>query len=182
LKKLEDKYNLPEYRHESYKDHKHPVNFNLGIINGGDWASSVPSKCTMEVRVGYFPGIKPEQIRKEVEEVLKIAAEAKGLNYQVEFVGFQAEGCKLGSPEFFEALGKAHKAVHGSEVMFSPVTCTTDARFFQLYRHIPTTCYGPEAKNIHGYESGEGGFEELQVIEADFGAQSGRVGQFGEYF
>lgn len=29
-------------------------------------------------------------------------------------------------------------------------TCTTDARFFNLYYGIPATCYGPRARNIHG--------------------------------
>jgi acetylornithine deacetylase len=27
-----------------------------------------------------------------------------------------------------------------------------DARFFNLYHQIPTTCYGPEAQAIHGID------------------------------
>jgi acetylornithine deacetylase/succinyl-diaminopimelate desuccinylase-like protein len=51
-----------------------------------------------------------------------------------------------------QRLGEAHKAVSGKEPIYSPVTCTTDVRFFELYYGIPATCYGPEATNIHGYE------------------------------
>lgn len=50
-----------------------------------------------------------------------------------------------------QRLGQAHKAVSGKEPVYSPVTCTTDVRFFELYYGIPATCYGPEATNIHGY-------------------------------
>jgi hypothetical protein len=50
-----------------------------------------------------------------------------------------------------QRLGQAHKAVSGKDPVYSPVTCTTDVRFFELYYGIPATCYGPEATNIHGY-------------------------------
>ncbi len=49
-----------------------------------------------------------------------------------------------------QLLGKTIKEVTSNEPVFTPVTCTTDARFFQLYYGIPATCYGPEASNIHG--------------------------------
>jgi acetylornithine deacetylase len=49
-----------------------------------------------------------------------------------------------------QKLGQAHKAVSGKEPVYSPVTCTTDVRFYELYYGIPATCYGPEATNIHG--------------------------------
>jgi len=48
-------------------------------------------------------------------------------------------------------LGEAHKKVTKQEPTYVPVTCTTDARFYNLYYNIPATCYGPEAKSIHGY-------------------------------
>ena len=129
----------------------HPINFNLGTINGGDWASSVPSKCTMEVRIGYFPDIKLEDVRAEVETMLKAAADLRKIHYTLEYVGFQAEGCTLGSEELFDALSKAHHSATGIAITRAPITCTTDARFFQLYHNIPAVCYGPEAQNIHGF-------------------------------
>jgi acetylornithine deacetylase len=47
LKELEKSWN--EKIHESYQNFKHPINFNLGVMNGGDWASSVPAECVMHV-------------------------------------------------------------------------------------------------------------------------------------
>jgi len=49
-------------------------------------------------------------------------------------------------------LGETHKRVTKQEPVYAPVTCTTDARFFELYYHTPATCYGPEAKNIHAID------------------------------
>jgi acetylornithine deacetylase len=34
----------------------------------------------------------------------------------------------------------------------APATATTDVRFFHLYGHIPSTCYGPRGANIHGVD------------------------------
>jgi len=54
--------------------------------------------------------------------------------------------------DMMQRLGQAHKLVSGKDPIFCPVTCTTDARFFELYYGIPATCYGPEATNIHGVD------------------------------
>ena len=37
----------------------------------------------------------------------------------------------------------------GEEPRFFSFTGTTDARFFNLYYGIPTTCYGPAGANLH---------------------------------
>ena len=34
----------------------HPINFNPGIIKGGDWASSVPAWCDVDCRIAILPG------------------------------------------------------------------------------------------------------------------------------
>lgn len=47
----------PQARHAAYADLKHPVNFNLGRIEGGEWGSTVPSRCSMTVRLGFYPGM-----------------------------------------------------------------------------------------------------------------------------
>ena len=54
-------------------------------------------------------------------------------------------------------LSKAHKLATGQDLEKTVLTCTTDVRFFELYHGIEATCYGPEAKNIHGYHMIEQG-------------------------
>ena len=34
----------------------HPINLNIGKIEGGDWASSVPAWCRIDCRIAIYPG------------------------------------------------------------------------------------------------------------------------------
>ncbi|MGH2369371.1 MAG: M20/M25/M40 family metallo-hydrolase, partial [Chloroflexota bacterium] len=45
LKDLEQEVNRPEVRHPLYAGLEHPLNYNIGVIQGGDWPSSVPGEC-----------------------------------------------------------------------------------------------------------------------------------------
>jgi len=51
------------------------------------------SECKFETRVGVFPGKKLAVARKEIEEAVAAAAQAKNINYSLSWNGFQAEGC-----------------------------------------------------------------------------------------
>ena len=48
-------WNEKKAHDKHFCDHHHPVNFNVGKIAGGDWASSVPAWCTFDMRVGVLP-------------------------------------------------------------------------------------------------------------------------------
>ena len=50
IKALEAEVNR-EPRSRWFADHPHPLNYNVGVIQGGDWASSVPEECVLEVRI-----------------------------------------------------------------------------------------------------------------------------------
>jgi acetylornithine deacetylase len=154
LKSLEEKWNLPEYRPELWKDFKHPINFNFGTIKGGEWPSSVPAFAEFELRIGFFPNQSISDVKKDVEAALEEAAKAKNLKHSVTYNGFQAEGASFPTPEsdFFQALASVHQEVMQQPPKFGALTCTTDARFFQLYHGMPSTCYGPESTSIHGID------------------------------
>jgi hypothetical protein len=53
------------------------------------------AECKFEARVGLFPGKKLEAARKEVEEAVAAAAQAKDIHYNLTWTGFQAEGCLM---------------------------------------------------------------------------------------
>lgn len=157
LKKLEHRWNAPEGRHASYHSHEHPVNFNLGKIQGGEWASSVPTACRADIRIGFYPGIKPAEVRTTIEKLFADAYRAhpqnNSLDYRIVYEGFQAEGFVLDMNEpVVTTLAGCHRAIAGSDATFSAFTGTTDARFFNLYGNTPATCYGPLAGNYHGID------------------------------
>lgn len=158
---LKDRWNAPENRHAAYLHHAHPLNLNIGKIAGGDWASSVPSWCVFDARIGVFPGASLENARAEIEDCLNNAAASNSFlrNHRPEVVyhGFQAEGYELGAHDKVEtglaiaALEQAHHRVNGSTLLTSPIAATTDARFFGLYADTPALVYGPISESIHGF-------------------------------
>lgn len=158
LKKLEDKWNAPSARYRSFAHHNHPVNFNLGKIDGGEWASSVPSACRADVRLGFYPDMKVAKVKAEVEAVLAAAYAAHpahaALSYKIVYEGFQADGCHVpDDAPIVAAISQCHKDVVGADLVPTAFTGTTDAKFFNLYGETPAICYGPSGgANIHGID------------------------------
>ena len=158
LKKLEAQWNAPSARYRNFAHHKHPVNFNLGKIHGGEWASSVPSACRADIRIGFYPDRKIGQVKAEVEALLAEAFEAhpahEALSYRIIYEGFQADGCDVpDDAPVVIALAQCHKDIVGSDAVPVAFTGTTDAKFFNLYGETPAVCYGPSGgANIHGID------------------------------
>ena len=157
LQSLEAEWNKPGNRHPAFAHLDHPVRFNLGKINGGEWASSIPTRCVMDLRCGFYPGVPAAQARAAIEthlgETVKRDSALAGVTHRVRYAGFQAEGFVLdGTPPLLAALAAAHTKVLKNDAEWFASSATTDARAFNLYGSIPATCYGPEAQNIHGID------------------------------
>jgi acetylornithine deacetylase len=157
LKELERQWNEPKSRHGYYLKHEHPVNFNLGKISGGEWASSVPTHCRCDIRIGFYPDVTAAQAKAEVERVLATAYAAHplrdSLSYRLIYEGFQAEGCIVDENEpVLAALSGSYRDVVGKELEAEAFTGTTDIKFFNVYGSIPATCHGPTGSSIHGID------------------------------
>jgi acetylornithine deacetylase len=170
LRDIEEAWNEPVMRHPAYEHHRHPVNFNLGKISGGEWASTVPSHCIADIRVGFYPGMELSEVRQVLETRITGLASSlaccHGAEVQVHYRGFQAEGFAMDLSEpVLDELSRAHKEVLGYDCPTLNSTATTDARFFHIYGKIPATCYGPVAENIHGIDERVSIQSVMQVIE-----------------
>jgi acetylornithine deacetylase len=157
LRELEAAWNAPARRHPMYCGHEHPINFNLGRIDGGEWSSSVSTHCRVDLRLGFYPGVAPSQVRAEVEALLREAHAAHpqrdSVTLEISYHGFQAEGLVVDLEQpAMRALMQAHRDITGSLPATRASTATTDVRFFHLYGHIPCTCYGPRGERIHGID------------------------------
>jgi len=157
LHDLVEGWNDPDTRHPAWADHPHPLNYNLGRIDGGDWASTVPPRAVVDMRFGFFPGMELDRIRADIErtvrETLSGDEAVAGITAEVEWRGFQAEGAEMDPAHpMMTLLSNLHRQVTGSDIEHLASTATTDARFFQLYGDTPATCYGPEADAIHGID------------------------------
>lgn len=157
LKSLADQWNLAEHRHAAFANVDTPIKFNLGVIEGGEWASSVPTRCVMQIRAGFFPGVSADTVRAAIETRLAETAAGnnrlKGVMFKVRYAGFQSEGCVVEtSAPFVSLLCDSHETVAGARPEWFASAATTDVRVFSLYGNTPATCYGPEAQNIHGID------------------------------
>jgi len=158
LQEMEAAWNAEAAQHPLYQGVDHPLNFNAGMIKGGDWTSSLPAWCDVDCRMGLLPGDDVATRKAQIEAVVaKAAAEHPFLRDtppEIVWTGFQADGFALEGAEAPEAaLRVAHEAAMGQAGPEDQIwTALTDTRFYGLYHGIPSLCYGPTADAIHGFD------------------------------
>ncbi|WP_426517388.1 ArgE/DapE family deacylase [Diaminobutyricibacter sp. McL0618] len=156
LRQLEERWNATRFEHPHFGDLDHPINFNIGGITGGDWPSSVPAWCEVDVRASFFPGISADTAWAEIEDCLQQAAgrpELAGSVPTAERTGFYSEGYVLDPASDAEkVLAAAHKESVGAPLETFTTPGYLDARVFSLYGDMPALVYGPRSEAIHGYD------------------------------
>jgi len=155
LREMEEDWNAEKGEHPYFEDEAHPINLNIGKIEGGDWASSVPSWCNIDCRVSIYPGRSAEDAAREITERVKAFAQTDSFLSnnppQVVFNGFHAEGYVLEPSSDAEAvLERAHESAIGAPLQSFMTAGYLDTRVYALYNKIPALCYGPKSRNIHG--------------------------------
>ncbi|MBR1136759.1 MULTISPECIES: ArgE/DapE family deacylase [Bradyrhizobium] len=156
LEKLEAEWNERAKSDRHFKTLNHPINFNPGIIRGGDWASSVPAWCDVDCRIAVLPGWSIKDCQNEI--LACVAAASRDHRFLsnnppvVEWSGFLSEGYELAdSAEPEAAFGRAFNAVYGGEVQDLVFTALTDTRFYGLNYNIPSLCFGAAGAAMHGF-------------------------------
>jgi len=156
LQTLEEEWNRRALADKHFKAVTHPINFNPGIIKGGDWASSVPAWCDVDCRIAILPGWSIENCQNEIKAcVAKAARDHRFLSNNppdVEWSGFLSEGYELiDSAEPEAAFGRAFDHVYGGSVPDLAFTALTDTRFYGLNYGIPSLCFGASGEAMHGF-------------------------------
>ncbi len=157
LRRLEEKWNQEKAGRTYFEELDHPINFNVGKIEGGDWASSVPAWCSFDCRISIYPGWSPAEKTVEIEAC--VAEAARESSYlannlpEVEWNGFFAEGYELEEGSDAElALCRAHAKSYGKSLESFATPGYLDGRVFVLYGDCPCLVYGPYSENIHGFD------------------------------
>lgn len=159
LKKLEQEWIAQARAIELFKNIANPVAMTFGTIQGGDWIASISSDCSVEGRIGFYPGDAPLERAAQFEAFLHRIKQtdpafgAEGL-ITLDWVGVMHAGYELPKgTRAEEYLKSAHAATnHGADLHSYVMTCYLDAAVFAVHGHIPSLVYGPIAENIHGID------------------------------
>ena len=96
---LEAEWNERKVNHKHFGELPHPVNLNIGKIEGGDWASSVPAWCSFDCRIAFYPGVTARDAANEIEACIATAVRndsfLSNMPPRIEYNGFFAEGYVL---------------------------------------------------------------------------------------
>jgi acetylornithine deacetylase len=157
LRRLEAQWNARKAGMAHFDHLDHPINFNVGRIAGGDWASSVPAWCSFDCRIAIFPGWDPREAAGEIEATVREAARTNPFLAnnppEVEWNGFFAEGYVLEEGSAAEeVLARAHARAFGKSLESFVTPGYLDGRVFVLYEGIPCLVYGPTSENIHAFD------------------------------
>ena len=157
LRALEERWNAAKAGRPHFEGEAHPINLNIGRIEGGDWASSVPAWCRIDCRIAIYPGTQAAEAAREIEAAIRDFARAdpflSNTPPRVTFNGFFAEGYELAEGSEAEAvLGRAHQAATGAPLRSFMTAGYLDTRVHALYDRVPALCYGPVSENIHGFD------------------------------
>lgn len=132
-----------------------PIKFNVGAIRGGDWASSSPSWCDVDCRIGFPPQMAIAEARARIVAAIEHAAAKDPLLASfppdVVWTGFQAEPYVLEPDTPAEvSLRRAHEMVLGAPLHERFTEGVNDTRAYGLYFGIPGLCYGGDGVGLHG--------------------------------
>lgn len=157
LRKLEADLNAQRQDHAHFEQESKPINLNVGKIEGGDWASSVPSWCRLDCRLSIYPGVSAEVAAKQVTDLITAFSRQDSFLAnsppEVVFNGFFAEGYVLEKGSDAETvLEDAHQTAFARPLESFITAGYLDTRVYALYDRIPALCYGPISQNIHGVD------------------------------
>lgn len=161
LRNLEARWNGERGTKPFFDNVENPAALTIGMINGGEWIASVPSRCRFEGRIGFYPGDDPHERAKEFEAFVTMVSMEDPLVGRcpqpvVEWVGVVHAGYALAPGSDAEALlAQAHVAAgvpSGSPLQAYVMACYLDAAIYSIHAGIPSLVYGPIAENIHAID------------------------------
>ncbi len=130
-----------------FERYRIPFPISVGIIEGGDWASSVPDHAAMEGRMGVRPDEDPDSARAELEDaVAAAAAEDPWLTDhppRVEWWGGRFLPART-DPEhpIVTTLRDAASGVLGRPTRLEGVPFGADAGLLSSVARVPTVLFG----------------------------------------
>jgi acetylornithine deacetylase len=126
---------------------------NIGVINSGDWPSTVPALCVLQCRIGFPPGETREMVMDQVEATIQKTANKdpwlKEHPPDVEWFGWKARPHEQ-DPEhpFVKLIDHKVQELANIQPIYVGGSAGLDARFF-VNNGIPAVTIGPYGEGNH---------------------------------
>lgn len=132
---------------------------NVGVVRAGDWPSTVPGACVIEVRMSFVPGESQAGVRAEIaRRIADVAARSPWLAEhppKVQYFGWHAEPWVQDENAPFVQAFLASTRAHRDPGFEDPlpvamgITAGLDTRFAAGYG-VPALAWGPNGGRLHG--------------------------------
>jgi len=150
-KQRNDRISDPLYRNTPI-----PIPINIGVIQGGNWPSSVPDIVRLEGRMGVAPEETIEEAKQEMEQYLE---RLSGIDPWfgehppvLEWFGARwIPGSIDPEHELMGILAEQYRRVAGTEPVVEASPWGTDGGLLTRAGHTPTIVFGPGATEVAHY-------------------------------
>lgn len=131
------------------------TNINIGMIEAGDWPSTLPGKATLHGRVGWPPGESRTEIRTQIEDVINKVTETDEWladhSPDIEWFGWQASPHEINpDAEIVQTAKEQAEIITGRSGSFVGGNAALDERFYALYYDTNAASVGPKGWSLHG--------------------------------
>lgn len=132
--------------HPLYDQFENKFPISVGMVQSGDWASTVPDKLVAEGRLGFIPGETIEGMMQSTRDRIAAVAEQDDWMREnpplVEFFGGQFCAEEI-APDHELTLSTlaAHTTITGADTRISALTAGTDQRLWVHFTDSPALLY-----------------------------------------
>ncbi len=135
-------------RHPAMRDLRLPYPTNLGMVQGGDWSSTVPDALVVEGRYGVRVDESPEQAEQALRDAVAAACAAdpwlKDHPASIEITGGRFASAAVPHTHVLPwSLGETARDVLGKLPPFVGMPYGADMRLLVHQGETPTVLYGP---------------------------------------
>ena len=129
---------------------------NIGVINAGDWPSTVPAVCILECRIGFPPGETRKMVIDQIENTIQNAGNKdewlREHPPKIEWFGWMARPHEQDPKHPFVKILEANIKQFTEETpVYIGGSAGLDARFF-VHHGTPAISFGPYGEKFHSID------------------------------
>ena len=120
-----------------------------GTVEAGDYFNRTPVLCRLTGTLRWGPRANAEEVLAELRELAAPIAEAGQLELDVNMIHEREPFETAGDDAAVQAAARAHRFVHGDQVVIAGKRIVGDANLYVNLGGVPSFYYGPSNETAH---------------------------------